>query len=286
MGDTSKIEWTDSTWNPWIGCQHVSPGCDHCYAESQNAFRKWNGGTWGPHAPRKRTSTSNWRKPIIWDADAFAFARGNNGRRRRVFCASLADWLDNKVPRPWRADLCALIERTPRLDWLLLTKRPENFRKFAPPGWHVGLPSNVWFGFTAEDEEHYRRRWPIVAGIRARVRFVSYEPAIGPLGRLQLAPIRAVPDWVICGGESGPKARTMNPQWARDVRDQCAALGSAFFLKQHGTYRSNPMVWAGATEAEARAIDPPSNGKGGALLDSAIHRAFPDQQDGRQRAIA
>jgi protein gp37 len=113
--ENSKIEWTDHTFNPWIGCQHVSPGCDHCYAETQNAFRKWNGGTWGPHAPRKRTSEENWRNPLKWNADARAFKR-EHGRRPRIFCASLADVFDNKVPMSWRDDLFELIRECRRLD--------------------------------------------------------------------------------------------------------------------------------------------------------------------------
>src|SRR3954467_8278642 len=97
MGEVTNIEWTDHTWNPWIGCQKVSPGCDHCYAETQNNHRKWNGGTWGPHAPRKRTSAANWKKPITWNNQADYFHRFN-GRRQRVFCASLADVFDNQAP--------------------------------------------------------------------------------------------------------------------------------------------------------------------------------------------
>src|SRR5262245_13135370 len=108
MAENSKIEWTDHTFNPWIGCQKVSPGCDHCYAETQNAFRKWNGGTWGPHAPRKRTSVGYWRGPYQW-------AERANETRPRVFCASLADWLDNQVPQQWRHDLAKVIQETPQL---------------------------------------------------------------------------------------------------------------------------------------------------------------------------
>ena len=138
MAEFSKIEWTDHTFNPWIGCQHVSPGCDHCYAETQNNFRKWNGGTWGPHAPRKRTSEANWRKPLQWARDA-----ANRGKSARVFCASLADVFDNQVAPAWRVDLFELIRETPQLDWLLLTKRPENIRKMLPLDWMDGYP-NVW----------------------------------------------------------------------------------------------------------------------------------------------
>ena len=106
MGENSKIEWTDHTFNPWIGCQHVSPGCDHCYAEAQNNFCKWNGGSWGSDAPRTRTSDANWKNPIKWNADGKSFKK-ERGHRPRVFCASLADVFDNQVPSAWRHDLFA-----------------------------------------------------------------------------------------------------------------------------------------------------------------------------------
>ena len=222
MGELSKIEWTDHTFNPWIGCQKVSPGCDHCYAETQNKFRKWNGGAWGPHAPRKRTSEANWKLPLRWAKAARPFKE-----RPRVFCASLADWLDNKAPQQWRLDLAALIEATPELDWLLLTKRIENFHKLSPWGAALRLPENVWLGITCEDQQHYDRRWPMLSRISAAVRFVSYEPALGPVQ------VRGItPDWIICGGESGAGARYMKKEWARDLRDNCADLGVAFFMKQ------------------------------------------------------
>lgn len=148
MGEKSKIEWCDHTFNPWIGCQHVSPGCDHCYAETQNAFRKWNGGMWGPHAPRKRTSDANWKQPLRWNAEARAFKR-EYGHKPRVFCASLADVFDNQVDPLWRDDLFALIRECKRLKWLLLTKRPQNIRKMLPTDWGDGY-RNVWLGVTAE----------------------------------------------------------------------------------------------------------------------------------------
>src|SRR5690348_12872396 len=110
MGENSKIEWCHHTFNPWIGCQKVSPGCDHCYAEAQNKFRKWNGGEWGPHAPRKRTTEGYWRMPLQWNKKAL-----KDGVRHKVFCASLADWLDNKAQRSWRDDLARLIHDTPNL---------------------------------------------------------------------------------------------------------------------------------------------------------------------------
>lgn len=223
MGIETRIEWTDHTWNPWIGCQRISPGCDHCYAEAMNNFRKWNGGAWGPHAPRKETSEQNWKKPFAWDRQA-----RESGKRRLVFCASLADVFDNKAPEEARARLFQMIRRTEALDWLLLTKRPENIRKMLPSDWDEGY-DNVWLGTTAENQQWYEHRWPLLRKIPAKIRFISYEPALGPLN---LRGWGRCPDWVICGGESGASARYMEPQWAYHLRDQCRRLGVAFFLKQ------------------------------------------------------
>ena len=225
MGEDSKIQWTDNTFNPWIGCQHVSPGCDHCYAETQNNFRKWNGGSWGPHAPRKRTSEGNWAKPLQWN-----HAAKLAGERRKVFSASLGDWLDNKAPQKWREDLGDLSRATPNLDWLLLTKRIENYAKLAP--WPADkIPANVWLGVTAEDQGYYNRRWGILSELPATIRFISYEPALGRL-RISKGPSDIFPDWIICGGESGGGARYMKPRWARRLRDECNMLGVSFFMKQ------------------------------------------------------
>lgn len=242
MGLT-KIEWTSwrdangvihpgFTFNPWIGCQKVSPGCDHCYAEALMDTR-YGKVEWGPHGERKRTSEANWKLPLRW-----AKAARDSGERPRVFCASLADWLDNQVPQQWRVDLAHLIHATPELDWLLLSKRIENFARLSPwpaaldGGGQIPFPKNVWLGVTAEDDLHYTKRWNILSRIPAAVRFISYEPAIGPLGTLRAMPSGKFPDWIICGGESGAKPRTMSPEWARDMRDACELVGIPFFMKQ------------------------------------------------------
>jgi protein gp37 len=219
MAENSKIEWTDHTFNPWIGCTKVSPGCDHCYAEA--LAKRYGWAEWGPHGERKRTSEANWRKPRQW-----AKAARGTGKRPRVFCASLADVFDNQVPEEWRAQLFDMVEETPELDWLLLTKRPENLDRFFP----MGVWQNVWLGATCEDQERYDRRWPILRDINPTgVHFISYEPAIGPL-RLHNGPDQ--PDWVICGGESGPGARLMDPNWAAAIKRDCEVAGVYFFMKQ------------------------------------------------------
>jgi protein gp37 len=185
---------------------------------------------------------------------------------------------DNQVPKSWRADLFGLIRETPELDWQLLTKRPQNIGKMLPADWGDGY-ANAWLGTTAEDAEHFLMRWPTLSRVPAARRFVSYEPAIAPLGAIDIGKAKGLPDWIICGGESGGRARLMQPAWARHVRDQCRALGIAFLHKQWGTYRSNPLVQEhGLSPAEAERRDPAFNGKGGGLLDGRLHREFPDER--------
>lgn len=222
MAENSKIEWTHHTFNPWIGCTKVAPPCDNCYAEALANRYGWT--KWGNEGERKRTSEANWKKPYAWDKAAKAA-----GERHRVFCASLADWLDNRVPESWREDLANLIEGTPHLDWLLLTKRIGNFGKHAP--WHDDdIPANVWLGITCGSQDEYDRDWPKLSRLGAKVHFISYEPALGPL-RLD-GDDPELPEWIICGGESGPGARMMDAQWARDLRDECRHYGVSFFMKQ------------------------------------------------------
>lgn len=244
MAENSNIEWTDHTFNPFIGCTKVSPACDNCYAEAWDA-RGLQGreSRWGPHADRTRTSAANWRKPLAWNRAAAAA-----GKRARVFCASLADVFDNhrSIKMEWRSDLWNLISATPHLDWLLLTKRPQNIARFLPDNWGDGW-ANVWLGTTVENQEEADRRVPVLLGIPARVRFLSCEPLLGQIGlrprddfsdrghgRAWLRPDGV--SWVIAGGESGPGARLMNPEWARSLRDQCADAGVAFHFKQWGEH--------------------------------------------------
>jgi protein gp37 len=232
MAETTEIAWTDSTFNPWIGCQKVSAGCDNCYAETL-MDKRYHKVEWGPHGERKRTSESYWRQPITWNKHHAAF-QAKHGRRQRVFCASLADVFDNQAPEGARTDLWKLIWATPELDWLLLTKRPENIEDMLPESWlsHRNEWAHVWLGVTAEDQAAYDRRWPILLKIHATVRFISYEPAIGPLRILGEDQFSKMPDWLICGGESGAGYRDMPPSWANDIGWICKANGIPFFLKQ------------------------------------------------------
>lgn len=258
MGENTKIEWCDHTFNPWIGCQKVSPGCDHCYAETQNNFRKWNGGTWGPHAPRKRTSVGYWKQPLLW-----AIEGRIAGVRPRVFCASLADIFDNQAPEGARDDLWALIRATPELDWLLLTKRPENIGKILPADWGDGY-ANVWLGTTAENQEQADRRGRILRNIPARIRFFSCEPLLSAI-TIEVETIQAL-DWVIVGGESGGDARQMDVEWARGLRDQCETAGVYFLFKQWGAFV--PEI-NGRYRRVSKKI-------AGRILDGAEYNGFPE----------
>ncbi|KVO95519.1 hypothetical protein WL21_32675 [Burkholderia ubonensis] len=257
MSENSKIEWTDHTFNPFIGCTKVSPGCDHCYAEHLMDTRMHRV-VWGPRGERVRTSASTWRQPVRWNARHAEFFAAH-GRRQRVFCASLADVFDNAVDPAWCRDLFALIEQTANLDWLLLTKRIGNVAAMLREIGIDRMPDNVWLGATVVNQAEADRDIPKLLAVPARVRFLSMEPLLGPVelhadwidrnparGRFGCVtpdvdtPTRYIMpptlDWVIVGGESGHGARPMHPAWAADLRDQCARAGVPFLFKQWGEW--------------------------------------------------
>ncbi len=226
MGANSKIEWTDHTHNPWYGCTEVSPACDFCYARAMMDERLHRV-QWGAGNDRVQTKLKNRLQPLFWNAKA-----NRAGVTETVFCLSLGDVWDNEVPQHWRSDLFSTIEATPNLLWLLLSKRIGNARAMCNPA--AGgrpLPPNAALGATMVNQDEWDRdflklKWSGTA-LGARFIFVSVEPMLGPINmRLWRS------DWVICGGESGPNARTMELDWARSLRDQCAEMGIPFFMKQ------------------------------------------------------
>lgn len=247
MGET-KIEWTDYTFNPWIGCARVSKGCVHCYAEA--LAKRFGTAEWGVDKARVRTSAEYWGKPAAWNKAAAAA-----GQRRRVFCASMADVFEERPELDaWRAELWRLIEQTPALDWLLLTKRPQNVMAMVPEAWRAGLPPNVWVGASVEDQEAAQARIPALAKVPARVRFLSAEPLLGPVNLERLLRPdgwRTKPfHWVIVGGESGPGARAMDPQWAHELVRQCNEAGVTVFMKQMGS------AWAAGKGGDRKGAQP------------------------------
>lgn len=237
MAEHSEIAWTHHTFNPVKGCQKVSEGCKHCYAEADT--KRYGLKLWGPGAPRERTRPDYWKQPRQWNKRAEA-----SGVRERVFCAS---WADVGEDHPdWvqpRRDLVQLIEATPALDWLLLTKRPGDLvRLFRDAGWSGAWPAHVWAGCTVENQAAADERIPRLLEVPAAIRFLSCEPLLGPVdlaygafnGADSLGSLEGL-HWVIAGGESGPHARPFDLTWARSLRDQCRGEGVAFFFKQAGS---------------------------------------------------
>lgn len=271
MGENSKIEWCDHTFNPWIGCTKVSPACVNCYAETYT--RRVGGPEWGKGKPRRRTTDANWRKPFAWNRKAEGAAV-----RPKVFCSSLADVFDAEVPAEWRKDLWSLIAMTPNLDWLLLTKRPENIARMLPGGWGDGW-ANVWLGTTVENQAQANRRVPVLLAADAAKHFLSCEPLLGSLdlGRV----LENLPpnywftwldllDWVICGGESGPGARPIDPDWVRSLRDQCRETDVPFLFKQWGEWHPDALRH---TDLEGNCPPPKmriGKAKTGRLLDGEL----------------
>jgi protein gp37 len=201
MGLVTGISWCHSTFNCWIGCSKVSQGCKFCYAETLN--NRWNGGNWGPGAPRRITSDANWKQPIKWNKDAT-----KSGKRHRVFCASLADVFDDEAPEGGRERLWGLIEATPNLDWLLLTKRTDKIIERVPKAWLDSPLDNVWYGTSVENDA-VKVRIDMLREVPAKVRFLSVEPMIGDINYPASAKDIS---WMIFGGESGNQARRMGPQ--------------------------------------------------------------------------
>jgi len=259
MSENTKIEWCDHTFNPWIGCTQVGPGCDNCYAKAEFDDRRHRA-VWGAGQPRSRTKT--WGDPVKWNKQADAFFAAH-GRRQQVFCASLADVFDNEVDSAWRDDLFALIASTPNLDWLLLTKRIGNVGNMLPVPFDFDKHyPNVWLGATIVNQAEADRDIPKLLAVPAAQRFLSMEPLLGPVDLTNVSPptvegqiwhgidtitsanrdLRGCIDWVIVGGESGPNARPMHPDWARSLRDQCQAAGVPFLFKQWGEWTPGENV--------------------------------------------
>lgn len=258
MGLNSGIAWTNHTFNPWWGCTKVSPGCDHCYAETFD--KRLGGAHWGKDAPRRTFGDKHWNEPLRWNA-----AAQKAGTPALVFCASMADWCDVDAPPGAVERLHGLWRATPWLRWQMLTKRPARIAANLPADWGQGYP-NVWLGVTVEDQLRADSRIPALLGVPAAVHFLSAEPLLGPV---EVARYFALGgdmfpshvDWVIVGGESGHGARPFHVEWARSIKAQCERAGVAFFMKQLG---------ADPREAYGRIVDAPmpvKDAKGGDMAE-------------------
>lgn len=287
MAEKTEISWSDATFNPWWGCIEVSPACDNCYAREWAKFTGFPD-IWGPAdvAGRRFLTDKYWAQPLKWNADA-----EKAGERKRVFCASMADVFErNDALDPHRARLWGLITATPWLDWLLLTKRPQEITRMVPQAWLEWPPFNVWYGTTVENQHYANLRIPILLNVPAAKRFLSMEPLLGPVNLVNDAEIAYGPeggvigagnpsywltgraywgdpdpttnlrprkigariDWVITGGESGKGSRPAHPDWYRSLRDQCAAAGVPFHFKQWGNWA--PEYVANSVKAAKTAL--------------------------------
>jgi protein gp37 len=225
MAETTKIQWCDHTFNPWIGCTKVNEGCKNCYAERAVPTRTFHV-RWGPDGARYRTK---WDGPPRWNRAAI-----RDGERRKVFCASLADVFEDRAELvPWQSDLFRLIDRCVNLDWLLLTKRPENIRRM----WPGGRRDHCWLGTSIANQRNLDEFAPRLLAARglAPVLFLSIEPLLAPVDLSRFLSPEPLVDWAIVGGESGPHARPCAVEWVRDITRQCQAAGIAVFVKQLGS---------------------------------------------------
>lgn len=317
MAENSGIQWTNHTFNPWRGCTKVSAGCANCYADAMSGRNPKVLGVWGPNGTRVVAAEGQWKLPLKWDraakaagrrdrvfcaslADVFEDWKGGltasgapchvwtDGKAWKVDEYNSAAVLTENNPgfRPLRLDdvrqrLFDLIDQTPNLDWLLLTKRPENIARMMPKRFEFDPAAsselacavetevahrNVWIGTSVEDQKTADERIPHLLRVPAAVRFLSMEPMLGPVDLKMWDPLHPKSDgqwmasvegvgvtdmnragptgigWVICGGESGPDARPMHPAWARSLRDQCQAAGVPFFFKQWGEWCPSGQV--------------------------------------------
>ena len=253
MAEVTGIEWTDHSWSPWWGCIEVSPACDNCYARDMS--KRYGFDCWGPDVPRRELKEAHWHEPFRWDRKA-----EREGVRRRVF-PSMCDPFEFRSGehaeqlKRLRGDFWKVIESTPNLDWLLLTKRPQNIERTLL--WRlVGdklewtpTPQNVWLGTTVEDRG---RKWRIdsLREVPAVIRFISFEALLEDVGELNLSGI----GWVIVGGESGHGSRPMRPEWVRSIRDQCIAARVPFLFKQWGQHTSE-LVHVKSKKTSGRELD-------------------------------
>lgn len=231
MGDHTGISWAHKTFNGWKGCVKISAACRFCYAERDTS--RWGMNVWGAKAPRIITSDGYWRRPHAWNRTA-----ERTGETTRVFAFSWADVFERHPDVVTaRQRFLQLIEQTPALTWMLLTKRPENVAEFAER-WAGGWPPNVWLGATVEQQRFVAARLSELVKIPAAIRFVSVGPT---LGLVDLSPwLGTGVQWVITEGESGrkPGIRPAHPAWFRTVRDQCVHAGVAYHHKQNGEWVS------------------------------------------------
>jgi len=278
----SKILWTDQTWNPIIGCSKVSPGCEHCYAERMAArlssiqIKKFADGKAPDMGPYSKVVSGSRTGKFVWFGNTVfvesALEKPLHWKTpRMIFVCSMGDLFHESVPFSWIEKVMSVIEECPQHTFQVLTKRPHIMAEYfngLGKSFELSCLHNLWLGVTAENQEQADIRIPILLQIPAAKRFVSVEPMLGSVKIWERLPNGAMLcpgpiangrglDWVICGGESGPGARPMHPDWARGLRDQCKEAGVPFMFKQVGGVNKK---------------------KAGRLLDGVEHNEFPKKE--------
>jgi protein gp37 len=323
MGDNTGIEWTDATWNPIVGCSIVSPGCTNCYA-MKFAGNRLDGNPKAPHyagTTQKSKAGPVWSGKLALAPQHIVNAPLKWSKPRRIFVNSMGDLFHESVPDEWILDALTIMAIARRHTFQVLTKRAERMRDFMSNpdllqeimvnwwSFDDGMRSveawplpNVWLGVSAEDQRRADERIPYLPETPAAVRFVSAEPLVGPIDLCRIKEdtgftfdalsrkvgisFRGVGlDWIIAGGESGPNARRMHPDWARSLRDQCAAAGVPFFFKQWGEWaphgagrpsRGQPETFVGEPPHSARLMYRAGKSRAGRLLDGHEHNRMPE----------
>lgn len=240
--ENSKIDWAKHTFNPWLGCTHISEGCANCFAEASESTRLKKVG-WGKGEKRKKTSAENWGKPLLWEEEA-----KKSGDHPVVFCASAADVFDQEVSEKWRDELFELIAKCPSLKWFLLTKRSKFLARYKK---RIESLPQICVGVTAENQKRFDERVPHLLKLDVPVRFVSMEPLLGPV---TLGKSLKSLHWIMVGGESssdGKSARPMHAAWVENIRDECLKAKVPFHFKQ----------WGGKSQPERKARGKTVDGK-------------------------
>jgi protein gp37 len=280
MSDQSQIEWTDSTWNPATGCSKISQGCKNCYAESYWERLPMNPKTayFGRAFTDVMTHPDRLDQPLRWK------------RPRKIFVNSMSDLFHESIPDQFIDQVWRVMAGAMHHKFQVLTKRPERMRAYLRGNHARGIKmdwGNIWIGVSAEDQETANERIPILLDTPAAVRWVSAEPLLGPINfrrwfffqvAARPADCPAAPgiDWVVVGGESGPKARPMDPAWVRVLRDQCVHYRIPFLFKQWGEYGPN---WynddAGVMIPGSEWVDRMGKKKAGRVLDGRTWDQYP-----------
>lgn len=266
MSRTTSIEWTNHSWNPFVGCEIVSAGCKNCYAMRMAARLQGFGVEAYQGVVQSTKAGPVWTGVVRRSSDATMAKPRKIGQPSMIFVNSMSDFWNEEADDEWRAEALDIVRKTPRHQYQALTKRPQNTLPIMKRMGIKRLPDNFWHGATVEDHRVVERI-DHLREVPASIRFLSVEPMTAHLGAVDLTGIH----WVITGGESGPKARPMKPDWVREVRDQAVEQGVPHFFKQWGHWSNNPLGARG--EAYVKKHDP--HGKGGSLLDGRPWKEFP-----------